>query len=84
MKGLYHNEWQKTFSCEYRERKIYWYLEPVISMSHEHISVKPNLSQIKFGPIQISKNRPNWQYRNVFNYLPATGRQIPKITHKED
>ena len=36
-------------------------------MSPEHISVIPNLSEIKFGPIQISKNGPNWQYRNVFD-----------------
>ena len=42
-------------------------LEPVISMSPEHISVIPKFSQIKFGPIRISKNGPNWQYRNVFN-----------------
>ena len=29
--------------------------------------VGPNRSQIKFGPLRISKNGPNWQYRNVFN-----------------
>ena len=43
------------------------FLEPVISMSPEHISVIPKFSQIKFGLIWISKNEPNWQYRNVFS-----------------
>ena len=36
-------------------------------MSPEHILVIPKFSQIKFGPIRISKNGPNWQYINVFN-----------------
>ena len=36
-------------------------LEPVIIMSFEDITVIPNTSQMKFGPIQISKNEPNWQ-----------------------
>ena len=36
-------------------------------MSPEHISVIPKFSQIKFGPIQISKNGPSWQYRDEFN-----------------
>ena len=48
-------------------QELIYEVEPVISMSPEHISVIPNLSQIKFGPIRISKNGPNWQYRNVFN-----------------
>ena len=42
-------------------------LEPVIIMSPEDITVIPKTSLIKFGPIQISNNEPNWQYRNVFN-----------------
>ena len=42
-------------------------LEPVIIMSPEDITITPNTSQIKFGLIQISKNGPNGQYRNVFN-----------------
>ena len=33
----------------------------------DEITVIPNLSQIKFEPIKISKNGPHWQYRDVSN-----------------
>jgi len=42
-------------------------IEPVISMSPDDITVIPNFAQIKSGPIQTSKNGPNWQQRNIFN-----------------
>ena len=49
------------------KEKTYILLEPVIIMSPAEMTVGPNHSQIKFGPLWISKNGPNWQYRNVFN-----------------
>ena len=48
--------------------KVWTLIEPVISLSPEHILVIPKFSQIKFGPIWTSKNGPNWQYRNIFNF----------------